>query len=129
MQFVQCAPPPDCVVTGSAPESHLGLAGSGGDTVGLGASSDGTVGLALDRGGGEVGERGLAHSSQALASSGLATALVSGEVERDEEDQVRADDAHAGEGGKLLTSAAAGIGHPGEVGGGEVGVRREVDKA
>lgn len=129
MQFVQCAPPPDCVVTGSVLESHLGLAGSGGDTVGLGAGRDGTVGLALDRGGGEVGERGLAHSSQALASSGLATALVSGEVERDEKDQVRADDAHAREGGKLLTSAAAGIGHPVEVGGGEVGVRREVDKA
>lgn len=79
----KCALTSGYVVVGSAAVCHLGLAGSGSDTIGLGTGGDSTVGLALDRGGAEVGERSLAHSSQALAGGvlGLAIALVGGEVE------------------------------------------------
>ena len=77
-----------------------------------------------------VGQRGLAHPAKRLAGSrALVVLLVGGEVEGDEKDEVRAENAHAREGGKLLTSALAGIGHPGEVGRGKVGVGGEVDEA
>ena len=78
---------------------------------------------------GKIGQRSLAHAAQRLASGLLAVLLVGSEVERDEEDQVRAENGDTREGRKLLTSALASIGHPGEVGGSEVGVGGEVDKA
>lgn len=105
------------------------LTRSGGGTVGLGSSGAGTgladVGSHMDG----VGQRSLAHAAQGLASGSLAVLLVGGEVEGDEENQVRAEDANASKGSKLLTSALASIGHVGEVGRGEVGVRGEVDEA
>lgn len=114
---------------------HLRLARAGGGAVGLGASRRGTVGLAVglavDGGvdGQGVGQGSLAHAAERLAGRRLAALLVRGKVEGDEEDQVRRQDAHAGKGGKLLAGAAAGVGHAGEVGRGEVGVRGKVDEA
>jgi hypothetical protein len=55
--------------------------------------------------------------------------LVRGEVEGEEEEQVRCDDADTGDGGKLLTSALAHVGNVGPVGAGEVGEGCEVDEA
>lgn len=54
---------------------------------------------------------------------------VGGDVEENEKHQIRGEDTHSGEGGKLLAGAVAGIGQPGEVGGSEVGPRREIDEA
>jgi hypothetical protein len=64
-----------------------------------------------------------------LGSGALARPLVGRQVEADEQDEVAAQDTAARESSELLTSAAAGIGHPGPVGGGEVSVRREVNKS
>lgn len=77
-----------------------------------------------------VGQRGLGHASERLARTrGLPVLLVSGNVEQDEEDEVGAQDTNAGESGKLLSSAFTSVRHVGEVSGGEVGVRGEVDEA
>jgi hypothetical protein len=112
--------------------SHLSLAGSSRGTVGLGTSGGGTVGL-LDGSGLDqvrVGKRGLRHTAEALsAGRGLSLLLVGGKVEGDEEDEVRADGNDTGESSKLLARALASIGHPLEVGRGEVGVRGEVDES
>lgn len=62
------------------------------------------------------------------ASEAFALLLVGCEVERDEEQEVRADNAHTSKCGKFLSSAVARVWHPWEVGRGEVGVRCEVDK-
>lgn len=88
-------------------------------TVGLGSLAD------VQR----IGKRSLAHAAQRLASSRLASLLVRGKVERDEEDQVRRENGHAGKGSKLLASAPASVGHPRPVGRGEVRVRGKVDEA
>lgn len=96
--------------------SSLSLARAGSNTVGLGSSRGGlSIGAGEGRGVGEVGERSLAHATQRLARGLLAILLVSGGIERDEEDQVRAQDTDARESGKLLASALARVGHPGEV--------------
>ena len=131
---------------------HLSLARAGGSAVGPGgAGSAGTVSVAVGMAvavtvGGSVGllgaaieslldhlgvgKRSLAHLAQRLAGGrSLLVLAVGGKVEGDEEHKVRAENTHAAEGSKLLTSAGAGIGHPLEVGGGEVGVRRKVDEA
>jgi hypothetical protein len=112
--------------------SHLSLTGSSRGTVGLGSSGGGTVGL-LDRSGLDqvrVGKRGLRHAAEALsAGRGLSLLLVGGEVEGDEEDEVRADGDDTRESSKLLARALASVGHPLEVGRGEVGVRGEVDES
>lgn len=76
-----------------------------------------------------VGQRSLRHTAQRLAGSLLAALLVGGKVEGDEEHQVRRQDTHARESGKLLAGAAASVGHVGEVSRGEVGVRGKVDEA
>ncbi len=55
--------------------------------------------------------------------------LVCGGVERDEQEQVRAEDGDTGDGGVLFTFALTGVGEPWPVGRGEVGPGREVDKA
>lgn len=113
---------------------HLSPSGSGGNTVGLGTRGLGTIGVTFEGSGGldqmRVGKRSLAHSSEALSAAGrLAVALVGGEVERDEEDEVRADDTDTSESSKLLSGASARIGHPGPVGRCEVGVRGKVNEA
>ena len=55
--------------------------------------------------------------------------LVRGEVEGEEEEQVRRDDADARNGGELLARAFAHVGHVRPVGAGEVGPGGEVDEA
>lgn len=79
--------------------------------------------------GGDVWELGVLEGAGSLAASGALTVLlVGGDVEGDEEEEVRGDDAHAGEGGKFLACAVACVWHPGEVGRGEVSVGGEVDE-
>lgn len=118
------------------PLKDLGLAGARSRAVGLGTSGGGgSVGLA---GGGDegnvvrVGKRSLGHAAQGLAGGRaglLGVLLVGGEVEGDEENQVRAEGDDTREGSELLAGALAGVGEPGPVRGGEVGVRGEVDEA
>jgi hypothetical protein len=54
--------------------------------------------------------------------------LVRGEVEGEEEEQVRCDDTDTGDGGELLTSTLAHVGNVRPVGAGEVGEGCEVDE-
>lgn len=117
--------------------ARLGLARARDWTAG-GRGGGGAVGLAVGLGGGElavgdgcdVGELGVLEGAGGLAARGaLAVLLVGRDVEGDEEEEVGAEDAHAGEGGELLAGALAGVGHPVEVGRGEVGVGGEVDEA
>ena len=114
--------------------ANLGPPRAGGGAVGLDARRLGrAVGVAVGRGGGavdRVGQRGLAHPTHSLAPTRpLAVLLVGGEVERDEEEEVRAEDHNARDGSKLLASALDGVGQPLPVGRGEVGPRGEVDEA
>lgn len=121
------------------PRRHLRLARASDGAVGATSGSRGSVGLGVAIGGGTVSTSGsnleLGHvdhrlsSSVATGTAGLRGLLVGGDVERDEEEQVRADDGDSGESGELLTSALAHIGSPGEVGRGEVGVRGKVNEA
>ena len=55
--------------------------------------------------------------------------LVGSEVEDNEEDEVRCEDADAGDGGELLAGAPAGIGEPGPVGAGEVCPGSEINES
>ncbi len=81
---------------------------------------------AVDR----VRQRGLAHPPHSLAPARpLAVLLVRGEVERDEKEEVRAENDDARDRSELLTGALASIGEPRPVRRGEVGPRGEVDKA
>ncbi len=115
----------------------LGLARAGRDAVGLDSGGLGiTVGaIGVASGGGleenvGVGQGSLAHLAERLATACLLAILpVRGQVERDEQEEVRAEDSHARESSELLTGALARIGQPREVGRGEVGPRSEVDKA
>lgn len=113
----------------------LGLAGAGGGTVRLATVGLGTSGLAIclsaDSLGDvqRVGKRSLAHAAQRRTGSLGGVLLVSREIEGDEQDQVGAENCDSSKSGELLTSALASIGHPGEVGGREVSVRGEVNKA
>lgn len=68
-----------------------------------------------------VGQRSLGHATEALAVVRLALLSVGSNVKRDEEDQVGGQNTHSGKGGKFLAGAPARVGHPGEVGGSEVG--------
>lgn len=101
----------------------IGLSSSGGSTVAVSVGSDG--GLDVQR----VGKRSLGHATERLAGGALAALLVGSKVERNEENQIRAENRNTRESGKFLASALAGVGHPGEVGRGEVSVRGEVDEA
>jgi hypothetical protein len=118
--------------------SHLSLAGAGGATVsGRGAvllassqSSLATTESPLDLLGSR--ERLILHLDKSTGSASAALGLgllVSGNVESNEQNQVAGQDAHAGERSELLAGADAGAREPGEVAGGEVGVRGEVDEA
>ena len=111
-----------------ASDRAVGAAGRGGRAVGtLGAA----VGLGTGRGGDlkvpHVDERFLA--SVAARTANLGVLLVGGNVEGDEQQQVRGDDTNTSERSELLTGALTHVGSPGEVGGGEVGVRGKVDEA
>lgn len=81
------------------------------------------------------GDLRVPHFNQGLAASvatrtaSLSGFVVGGDVERDEQHQVGRDDDHTSESSKLLASALACVGHVGEVGAGEVGVRGEVNEA
>lgn len=129
--------PPDPRVLAVARGAHLCLARAGGHAIGL------TVGLSTGgRGTGavvqlvagkqivRVRQRCLAHATHRLARSRLLAILAVGsKVEGDEENKVGAENANTSKGGKLLTRAVTKVGELREVGGGEVGVRGEVDKA
>lgn len=97
----------------------LCLARASSGTVGLCPGGGGTVGVAVALAVGSrsldvqrVGKRSLGHASQRLARGAFTALLVGGEVEGDEEDQIRAEDGNTRERGKFLTSALAGIWQP-----------------
>lgn len=109
--------------------ASLSSARPGRGSVGLNAGRLGRGAAGVHDGLG-VGERGLAHPTNRLATAGtLAILLVGGEVERDEEEEVRAQDSYSGEGGKLFARALAHAGEVVEVGRDEVCPRGEVDEA
>lgn len=104
---------------------YLGLAGASDRAVGAaGGTAVGATVLGRNRG----GDLEVLHIDQGLlasvaaGTSGLGGLVVSGNVERDEENEVGADDANASHGSELLTGALAHVGEPREVSGGEVGV-------
>lgn len=77
-----------------------------------------------------VGDLGVFERAGGFAAGGaLAVFLVGCEVEGDEEEEVGADDAHAGERCEFFSGALSGVRHPLEVGRGEVCVRCEVDES
>ena len=67
-------------------------------------------------------------SSSFATSWAFSILLVCGEVERDEENQVRTDYAHTSESSEFFTGAVSSVWHPWEVGGGEVSVGGEVNE-
>lgn len=108
------------------PHRHLRLARACGHTVRLHASGRcPAVGVQLlvlmdDM---RIWERGLGHAPQALADvRSLSSLAVRGEVERDEEDEVRAENADAGEGGEFFSGAVTQIRHVGKVSRGKIRV-------
>jgi hypothetical protein len=118
--------------------SHLSLAGASSAAVGgrgavLLAGSQSSLATAespLDLLG--SGEGLILHLDKSTGSASAALRLgllVSGNVESNEQDQVAGQDAHASERSELLAGANAGAREPGEVAGGEVGIRGEVDEA
>lgn len=77
-----------------------------------------------------VGQRSLGHATEGLAGAWcLLIALVGGNIEGDEQDEVRAEDANTSEGSEFLSGAFTVVGHVGEVARSEVGVRGEVDES
>lgn len=95
----------------------------------------GGLGAAIGLGTGRRGDLEVSHIDQGLLA-GVATRtanlgglLVGGDVEGDEQEQVRGDDGNTSESGELLTGALAHVWSPWEVGGGEVSVGGEVDEA
>jgi hypothetical protein len=109
---------------------HLRLSRASGDPVGSSSASLGASGGHGSGNGVGLRHRGLGHASDCLACTRrLAVLLVGGEVEGDEEDEVRADGDDAGERSELLSGALAHGGQRGEVGRAEVGVGRKVDEA
>lgn len=119
------------------PESNsqlkLSLARAGDRTLTVTAVGSNAVAIGM-AGDGDAGKRSVLHLNQSLAasvsarSSSLGSLLVGDKVERDKENQVRGENAHSGEGCKLLASASSVVGGPWEVGAREVGVRRKVDE-
>ena len=89
----------------------------------------GTWGLA-DR-----GDLHVPHVNKRLLASvttratSLGSLVICRDVEGDEENEVRGDDDHSGESSEFFSGALARVGHPWEVGGREVGVGGEVNKA
>jgi len=72
----------------------------------------------------------LAHATDSLASTrGLGVLPIRGEIERDEEDEVRAEDRNTSDSGEFLSGALPSIGVVGEIRRREIRVRGEVDEA
>ena len=75
------------------------------------------------------------HINQSLSAgvaawtSGLGGLLVGGKIEGDKEEEIGAQDAHAGKSGKFLTGAAACIRSRWEVSMGEISVGSKVNEA
>lgn len=122
-----------CSIPHSSLSLNLSLAGtsnwttwsSGGASVGDWRGVDLSVGKSRN-----IWELSILKRSRSLATSSLLSVLLIGsDIERDEKEEVRAEDTHASERSELLTSALAGVWHVWEVGAGEVGVRGEVDEA
>lgn len=116
---------------------NLSLPGTSDRPIGAAGGRGGSIRLVLAVGIGlahrghlvvlHVDERLLA--SVAARAASLGGLLVGGNVEGDEEEEVGADDGHSREGGEFFSRALAHVGSPREIGGREVGVGREVDKA
>jgi hypothetical protein len=84
-----------------------------------------TVGKSSD-----IGEFSILERASSFAASWpLAVFLVGCEVKGDEEEEVGAEYSDTCEGGEFFSGALACVGHPGPVGGREVGVGCEVDEA
>lgn len=123
--------------------ADLGLAAAGSATIGCsawGSTCSSTVRQNRGRAGGgktparftNCGNCLVLHLDQSAGSPAAALRdrlLVCSEVETDEQEEVRGDDDHSGDGSELLTSALAHVWHLGEVGAGEVGPRGKVDEA
>ena len=81
-----------------------------------------------------VGKRKGAHSDQSFSASISSWSSldslfsVGGEVERDEEQEIGAENDEASKSSEFLACAITCIGHPLEIGAGEVGVRGKVDE-
>lgn len=74
-----------------------------------------------------IRKRSLAHAPDRRPPRRLLAVLpIGGQIERDEQDQVRAENADASEGSELLARAFSSIGQPWPVSGCEVGPGREV---
>ena len=112
---------------------NLSLAGTGNwATWGGGGTSVGDRrGVDLSVGNGShIWDLSVLKGASSLATSSLLSILLVGrDVERYEEEEVRAENTHAGEGSELLTSALASVWHVWKVSAGEVGVGGEVDEA
>ena len=132
--FIRIRQTRQCVLSSSLfTQLNLSLAGasdwtawgSGGTSVRDWRSVDLSVGESRN-----IWELSILKRSRSLATSSLLSILLIGsDIERDEKEEIRAEDTHASERSELLTSALAGVWHIREVGAGEVGVRGEVDEA
>lgn len=77
-----------------------------------------------------IGHRSLGHATKGLAGLVLGSFFgVGGNIEGDEQNKVRSEDANAGKGSELLARAFAGIGPRRVVGRNEVGVGGKVDES
>lgn len=83
--------------------------------------------------GSNIGQLRILHRTQRpcgfAASGAFAIFLVGCEVEGDEEEEVRAENANTGEGSEFLSGAFTRVRHPREVSRGEVRVRCEVNES
>ena len=81
-----------------------------------------------------VGKRKIFHGDKSFSSGVPSRSSLDGllsvgsKVEGDEEQKVRAENSHSGNGSKFLPSASSSVWCPWEVGAGKVGVGSEVDK-
>jgi hypothetical protein len=121
----------------SSARARLSLAGASDGAVGAASRAGRTVGglgAAVGVGAGGRGNLKVLHVDEGLPAgvaaraADLGSLVVGSDVEGDEQQQVRGDDANTSEGSELLTGALAHVGSPGEVDGGEVAVGGEVDE-
>lgn len=117
--------------------SDLRLAGAGDGTIRASCrSGSGSVrlGLAVGLGTGSRGHLVSRHvnngllASVAAGTASLGGLVVGDNVEGDEQNEVRRENAHSSESGEFLSGTVAHVGSPREVSRGEVGIRREVDE-